>query len=82
MSAKGINLGAAKGAGKAGRKLSYIATVQFNGALMIGKAYTKILDLEPADTFEIKLSQKQIRLVPTGTAEEHAEGSGAESGDE
>ena len=82
LSAKGINLGAAKGARKAGRKLPYIATVQFNGALMIGKAYTMILDLEPGDTFEIKLSQKQIRFVLTGTAAEHSEGSGVESGEE
>ena len=82
LSTKDMNLGAVIGVGKAERKLFYIATVQFNGALMIGKAYTTMLDLESGDTFEIKLSQKQIRLVPTGTAAEHAEGSGAESGED
>ena len=42
LEAKGINLGdtGVAGIGKGGRKLSYIATVQGNGNLLIGKAYT------------------------------------------
>ena len=51
--------------GKGGRKLSYIATVQGNGNLLIGKAYTAILDLKAGDEFEIKLGRKQIKLLPT-----------------
>ena len=51
--------------GKGGRKLSYIATVQGNGNLLIGKAYTALLDLKAGDEFEIKLGRKQIRLLPT-----------------
>ena len=59
------------GKGKAGRSLSYVATVQGNGNLLVGKAYTGLLDLRPGDEFEIKLSRKQIRLVPVcGTDEE------------
>ena len=54
------------GSGKVGRKLSYTATVQGNGNLLIGKAYTALLNLEPGDEFEIKLGRKQIRLVPVG----------------
>ena len=50
--------------GKGGRKLSYIATVQGNGNLLIGKAYTALLDLKAGDEFEIKLGRKQIRLLP------------------
>ena len=44
--AKGVNLGVGgvAGVGKGGRKLSYIATVQGNGNLLIGKAYTALLD--------------------------------------
>ena len=71
LEAKGVNLGDAPGGkGKAGRKLSYVATVQGNGNLLIGKAYTGLLDLKPGDEFEIKLGRKQIRLVPAGTNDE------------
>ena len=40
---------------------SYIAKVQGNGNLLIGKAYTAMLNLEPGDEFEIKLGKKAIR---------------------
>ena len=73
LSAKGIELGAPNGVGKGGRKLSYTAKVQGNGNLLIGKAYTALLDLEPGDEFTIKLGKKAIRLIPTGAAAEHAE---------
>ena len=55
------------GIGKGGRKLSYIATVQGNGNLLIGKAYTALLDLKAGDNFEIKFKKKGkiIRLLPT-----------------
>jgi len=56
--------------GKGGRKLSYVATVQGNGNLLIGKAYTALLDLQPGDEFEIKLGRKQIRLIPVGSSED------------
>ena len=69
LEAKGVNLGNSgdAGIGKGGRKLSYIATVQGNGNLLIGKAYTALLDLKAGDEFEIKLGKKQknIRLLPT-----------------
>ena len=68
LEAKGVNLGdsgVAAGIGTGGRKLSYIATVQGNGNLLIGKAYTALLDLKAGDEFEIKLGRKQIRLLPT-----------------
>jgi hypothetical protein len=72
LEAKGLNLGdgGGKGAGKGGRKLSYVATVQGNGNLLVGKAYTALLDLNPGDEFEIKLGRKQIRLVPAGGEDE------------
>ena len=74
LDAKGVNLGGGSaGLGKGGRKLSYVATVQGNGNLLIGKAYTAMLNLEPGDEFEIKLGKKAIRLIPTGAAAEHSE---------
>ena len=72
LEAKGVSVGNGIGAGKgkAGRSLSYIATVQGNGNLLVGKAYTGFLDLKPGDEFEIKLGKKQIRLVPVGRADD------------
>ncbi|WP_320676519.1 AbrB family transcriptional regulator [Prochlorococcus sp. MIT 1300] len=72
LDAKGVNLGATgvAGVGKGGRKLSYIATVQGNGNLLIGKAYTALQDLKPGDDFQIKLGRKQIKLTPVGGDDE------------
>jgi hypothetical protein len=70
LNAKGVDFGAAPKAGRAGRKLSFGTKVQFNGNLMVGKAYTAMLDLQPGDEFEIKLGRKQIRLVPLGAEDE------------
>jgi hypothetical protein len=70
LNAKGVDFGATPKAGKAGRKLSFNTKVQFNGNLMVGKAYTAMLDLKPGDEFEIKLGRKQIRLVPLGAEDE------------
>jgi len=72
LEAKGVSLGdgSGKGRGKGGRTLSYVATVQGNGNLLVGKAYTSLLGLEPGDEFEIKLGRKQIKLIPSGGEEE------------
>ena len=73
LNAKGVNLGTdsdGRSTGKGGRKLSYTTKIQFNGNLMVGKAYTAMLDLKPGDEFEIKLGKKQIKLIPLGSAEE------------
>jgi hypothetical protein len=71
LEAKGVDLqSGGQGSGKVGRKLSYMATVQGNGNLLIGKAYTALLNLQPGDEFEIKLGRKQIRLVPVGAEDE------------
>ena len=59
--------------GKGGHKLSYVATVQGNGNLLIGKAYTALLDLKPGDECEIKLGRKQIPLTPVGPTYEDDE---------
>ena len=72
LEAKGLTFstGGSAGIGKGGRKLSYKAVVQGNGNLLVGKAYTAMLELSPGDEFEIKLGKKAIRLIPVGGAEE------------
>jgi hypothetical protein len=72
LEAKGMHFGAGSsgGKGRPGRQLSYATKVQFNGNLMVGKAYTAQLGLKPGDEFEIKLGRKQIQLIPLGAAEE------------
>ncbi len=71
LEAKGLSLGSdGAGRGKGGRKLSYVATVQGNGNLLVGKAYTAMLGLEPGHEFEIKLGRKQIKLIPVGASDE------------
>jgi hypothetical protein len=74
LEAKGLDLGdvATGGSKKRGRGLGYTTKIQFNGNLLVGKAYTKRLDLKPGDEFEIKLGRKQIRLVPVGAQDEDA----------
>jgi hypothetical protein len=73
LEAKGLDLGGSSKVGKGGRKLSFTTKVQFNGNLMVGKAYTAMLDLKPGDEFEIKLGRKQIRLIPVGGTDEDEE---------
>ena len=72
LEAKGLTFatGGSARIGKGGRKLSYKAVVQGNGNLLIGKAYTAMLDLEPGAEFDIKLGKKAIRLVPVGGSDE------------
>lgn len=76
LNAKGIELGGGSaGVGKGGRKLSYKAVVQGNGNLLVGKAYTAMLDLQVGDEFTIKLSKKKgVTLVPVGAEDEEGEG--------
>jgi hypothetical protein len=73
LEAKGVTLGDGGGSGRngrPGRSLSFATKIQFNGNLMVGKAYTAQLGLKPGDEFEIKLGRKQIQLIPLGAAEE------------
>jgi hypothetical protein len=73
LEAKGVSLGDGRGSGgkgRPGRSLSFATKIQFNGNLLVGKAYTAQLGLEPGDEFEIKLGRKQIKLIPLGATEE------------
>jgi AbrB-like transcriptional regulator len=72
IDAEGIELdGKGKEAnGRGGRLASYKITVQSNGNLLIGAAYTKQMDLTPGDEFKITLGRKHIRLTQEGAEEE------------
>lgn len=63
VEAEGIALDkpAAEG-GRAGRRASYRITVQANGQLLIGTAYTQQMGLQPGDTFELVLGRKHMQI--------------------
>lgn len=60
LGAKGVSLASES---KAGRKLSNRARVQFNGNLMVGKAYVLSMGFQPGDVFDIKMSRTSITLT-------------------
>jgi hypothetical protein len=63
IDAEGIELDSAPSAnGRGGRSASYRISVQSNGNLLIGSAYTKQMGLQPGDEFEITLGRKHIHL--------------------
>jgi hypothetical protein len=63
LEATGLDLdGKTEGGSRGGRNAGYRITVQANGNLLIGSAYTKAMDLKPGDAFEISLGRKQIKL--------------------
>ena len=77
IDAEGIELDSkVNGNGRGGRSASYRISVQSNGNLLIGSAYTKLMSLQPGDEFEITLGRKHIHLKQLDGQEE---GSGEES---
>ncbi|GAB4136852.1 MAG: AbrB family transcriptional regulator [Cyanobacteria bacterium J069] len=67
IDAEGIELDSKSAVnGRGGRSASYRITVQSNGNLLIGSAYTKQMNLQPGDEFEISLGRKHIRLKQIG----------------
>lgn len=63
IDAEGIELDSTSNSnGRGGRSASYRISVQSNGNLLIGSAYTKQMGLEPGDEFEITLGKKHIHL--------------------
>lgn len=63
IDAEGIQLDSTQSSnGRGGRSASYRITVQSNGNLLIGSAYTKQMGLKPGDEFEISLGRKHIHL--------------------
>jgi hypothetical protein len=73
IDAEGINIDSQQSEnGRGGRKASYRITVQSNGNLLIGSAYTKQMSLEPGDVFEITVGRKHIHLKQVEELEESA----------
>jgi hypothetical protein len=70
IEAEGIQLDSkVGGSGRGGRSASYKITVQSNGNLLIGAAYTKQMGLAEGDIFEISLGRKHIHLKQVDKAE-------------
>lgn len=71
IDAEGIELDGKQGkSGRGGRSASYRISVQSNGNLLIGAAYTKQMELHPGDEFEISLGRKHIHLKQLDRQEE------------
>jgi hypothetical protein len=71
IDAEGIELDStSNGQGRGGRSASYRISVQSNGNLLIGSAYTKKMGLVQGDEFEITLGRKHIHLRQIGVDEE------------
>lgn len=63
IDAEGIELDSTSdGQGRGGRSASYRISVQSNGNLLIGSAYTSKMGLKRGDEFEITLGRKHIHL--------------------
>jgi AbrB-like transcriptional regulator len=64
IDAEGIELDgrASNGGSRGGRSASFKISVQANGNLLIGAAYTKKMELHPGDEFEIALGRRHIHL--------------------
>lgn len=74
LDAEGIQLDSEPSTnGRGGRSASYRITVQSNGNLLIGSAYTKQMGLKPGDEFEISLGRKHIHLKQLGDDYEESE---------
>ncbi|GBF81801.1 AbrB family transcriptional regulator [Aphanothece sacrum] len=74
IDAEGIELDStSEGIGRGGRSASYRISVQSNGNLLIGSAYTKKMGLESGDEFEITLGRKHIHLKQVGAFDEDEE---------
>ena len=72
LEAKGVVLDT-ESSQKRGRDATYRVSVQKNGQILIGSAYTKEMNLEPGDVFEVKLGYKHIHLIYQGADEEEEE---------
>lgn len=74
IDAEGIELDSTSdGQGRGGRSASYRISVQSNGNLLIGSAYTSKMGLKRGDEFEITLGRKHIHLRQINGDEDNEE---------
>ena len=72
LESKGLHLGHARGRRpqrRGARALPFHTKVQFNGNLMVGRAYLDLLHASPGDHFVIRLGRHAIRLLPLNGAD-------------
>jgi hypothetical protein len=62
LKARGIDLEPDKPKDGRGREATYRVSVHKNGQIVIGTTYTKEMNLQPGDEFEIKVGYKHIHL--------------------
>lgn len=62
LETEGVSVDPEQATGR-GRTPTYRVTVHANGQILIGKAYTEMMGLQPGDEFEVKLGYKHIHLV-------------------
>ncbi|MGB8698377.1 MAG: AbrB family transcriptional regulator [Thermosynechococcaceae cyanobacterium] len=76
IDAEGIELDSRSGNGhsRGGRSASYRISVQANGNLLIGSAYTRKMELNAGDEFEISLGRRHIHLKQVTAAGDATEG--------
>lgn len=81
LEAKGVVIGGIPQSA-AGRKLTFRTKVQFNGNLMIGRAYTAAAGFDPGDEFHISVGRKGFTLKAlAATASGDPDGSAQEPDD-
>ena len=77
IDAEGIDLDSSvdsrEGENRGGRSASFRVSVQANGNILVGAAYTKRLELKPGDEFEISLGRRHIKLKQVSEKAELAE---------
>ncbi len=72
MEADGLGT-SSKSNGRGGRSASYRISVQKNGNLLIGSAYTSQMGLKPGDELIVRLGRKHIHLCPVNNNSEESE---------
>jgi len=72
MEADGLG-SSSKSNGRGGRSASYRISVQKNGNLLIGSAYTSQMGLKPGDELIVRLGRKHIHLRPVNDNDESEE---------
>ncbi len=72
LSARGVNLDSEQSQ-RRGREATFRVSVQKNGQILIGAAYTKSMGLNPGDEFKVKLGYKHIHLIQEGSEGEREE---------
>ncbi len=70
LEAQGLEIKPAtrESSGSPGRQATFVARVQSNNNIIIGKAYTLLHNYKPNDEFKIEMSENEIRLIKIADA--------------